>query len=59
MNSWGGMEGYEDIQVTSHAIYVVYWGVFIKEDIQAYQKAKDGKAICVFYWNNRLYIYLN
>lgn len=54
MNSWGGMEGYEDIQVTSHAIYVVYWGVFIKEDIQAYQKAKGGKAICVFYWNNRL-----
>ena len=47
-----GFVGHNDIQVTDHAIYVVYRGISMKEDMLAYQKGKPlqagGKTVRVF-----------
>ena len=47
-----GSVGYNDIQVTDHAIYVIYQGVSMKDDMLAHQKGKPlpkgGKIIRVF-----------
>ena len=47
-----GAVGHNDIQVTDRAIYVIYRGVLLKEEYQAYQKGKPlpsgGKTIRVF-----------
>jgi hypothetical protein len=44
--------GHNDIQVTDRAIYVIYRGVLLKEEYQAYRKGKSlpsgGKIIRVF-----------
>lgn len=47
-----GMIGHNDIQVTNRAIYVIYRGISMKEDMLAYQKGKPlptgGQTIRVF-----------
>ena len=47
-----GAVGHNDIQVTNRAIYVIYRGISIKEDMLAHQKGKPlpqgGKTIRVF-----------
>ena len=47
-----GVSGYNDIQVTDRAIYVIFQGVSIKESFQAYRKGKPfpegGKTVRVF-----------
>ena len=47
-----GMIGHEDIQVTDHAIYVIYCGSSMKGNMQAHQKGKPlpqgGKTVRVF-----------
>ena len=47
-----GSVGHNDIQVTDSAIYVIYRGISIKEDMLAHQKGKPlptgGKSIRVF-----------
>ena len=47
-----GAVGHNDIQVTDRAIYVIYRGVSIKEEMLAYQKGKPllagGKTVRVF-----------
>ena len=47
-----GAVGHNDIQVTDRAIYVIYRGVLLKEEYQAYRKGKPlpsgGKTIRVF-----------
>ena len=47
-----GAKGYNDVQVTDCAIYVIYRGISIKEDMKFYQKGKPypegGKAVRVF-----------
>ena len=47
-----GSVGHNDIQVTDRAIYVIYRGISIKEDMLAHQKGKPlptgGKTIRVF-----------
>ena len=47
-----GVKGYNDIQVTNQAVYVIFRGVSIKEEQLAYQKGKllpeGGKTVRVF-----------
>ena len=47
-----GAVGHNDIQVTDHAIYVIYRGVSMKDEMLAYQKGKPlptgGKTVRVF-----------
>ena len=47
-----GAVGHNDIQITDRAIYVIYRGVSIKEEMLAHQKGKPlpggGKTIRVF-----------
>ena len=47
-----GMVGHNDIRVTDRAIYVIYRGISMKEDMLAYQKGKPlptgGQTIRVF-----------
>ena len=47
-----GAVGHNDIQVTDHAIYVIYRGVSMKDDMLAHQKGKPlpqgGKIVRVF-----------
>ena len=47
-----GAVGHNDIQVTDRAIYVIYRGISIKEDMMAHQKGKPllagGKTVRVF-----------
>ena len=47
-----GIKGYNDIQVTDHAIYVIFQGTSIKEGILAYQKGQPlpdgGRTVRVF-----------
>ena len=47
-----GAVGHNDIQVTDRAIYVIYRGISIKEDMLAHQKGKPlpkgGKTVRVF-----------
>lgn len=47
-----GIMGYNDIQVTERAIYVIFRGISIKEDMLAYQNGKPlpsgGKIVRVF-----------
>ena len=47
-----GAVGHNDIQVTDRAIYVIYRGVFMKDDMLAHQKGKPlpsgGKTVRVF-----------
>lgn len=47
-----GVKGYNDIQITNRAIYVIYEGVSMKENLRAYQKGKSlpqgGRYVRVF-----------
>ena len=47
-----GAVGHNDIQVTDHAIYVIYRGISIKEEMMAYQEGKPlqegGRTVRVF-----------